>query len=138
MTCEVVGLTWDPDAGTLEPGSYHPTLPDGANRVGASTAETLAHPSGRFVYVSNRGHDSVAVFRVGEGTDLSRVEVEPAGVETPRGMGLTPGGRFLLTCGQKSGGVTSFEIDPATGALSPTGSRADVPAAVSVRTLTAE
>ncbi len=138
MTCEIAGLTWDADAGTLTVAGYHDTLPAGANRVSASTAEVLVHPSGRFVYISNRGHDSVAVFRVGDGADLSRVEVEPAGVKIPRGMGLTPGGRFLLTGGQKGGGVASFAIDPATGTLTPTGSSVDIDAAVCIRTLTVE
>ena len=138
MACEVAGLTWDAAAGTLTVAGYHDTLPAGANRVSASTAEVLVHPSGRFVYLSNRGHDSVAVFRVGGGADLSFVETEPAGVKVPRGMGLTPAGRFLLTGGQNGGGVASFAVDPATGALTPTGFSADVDAAVCVRTITVE
>ena len=131
----VAALSWDAAAGALAVGDDYDTLAAGADAAANTTAETLVHPSGRFVYVTNRGDDSVAVFRVGAGTDLERVAVTPAGVKVPRGAGLTPGGRFLIVAGQDSGDVASFAIDPSTGALTPTGSKVAVPGAVSVRTM---
>ena len=128
-------LAWDADAGTFSPLDDEPTLP--AEFGGDSTtAEVRVHPGGRFAYVSNRGHDSVAVFEIA-GDALKPVEVEPATVKTPRGMALTPDGSFLLVAGQDSDDVTSFRVEPETGALTPTGSRASVPAPVDLLPLAA-
>ena len=120
-------LDWDAGAGRFTIRQAYSTLP--ADFDGQSTtAEVRVHPNGRFAYVTNRGHDSVAVFRLGPDDGggaggLSLVEIEPATVQTPRGMNLTPDGRFLLVAGQDSNDVTSFRVNPDTGALTPTGSR---------------
>jgi 6-phosphogluconolactonase len=87
------------------------------------------HPSGRFLYASNRGHDSIAVFAVDEATGrLTFRGAEPIRGRTPRHFAIAPGGRFLLAAGQNSSTVTVFAIDPSTGALEFTGRTVAVPA----------
>lgn len=103
-------------AGSLEPGQTEPTLPrdyQGNN----STAEIKVHPNGQFLYVSNRGHDSLAVIRIDEsGEKLSFVATE-ATEKTPRSFDIDPSGQFLLSAGESSGRLAVSRIDPKTGRL---------------------
>lgn len=111
---------------SLEPRQRVSTLPE--RFTGFSTAaELVLHPGGTILYASNRGHDSVAVLRVagGEG-DLSLAGTTPVAGQGPRFIGLDPAGRHLLSANQSSGEVVSFAVDPATGALAPTGHRLPV------------
>ena len=135
MTAEVLALAWDGDTGTLTPLQTRSTLP-GDYEGGKSTAEVRVHPNGRFVYVTNRGHDSVAIFAIGDDGRLTLSEVAPLGVKVPRGMNLTADGRFLIACGQNSNDVVSFRVNPDTGALTSTGSRVTVSKPVDVLPLT--
>ena len=91
------------------------------------------HPSGRFLFGSNRGHDSIAVFAIDEakGT-LTLVEHEPTQGSIPRGFGVDPSGTFLLAANQRSDSVVVFRIDQKTGALTPTGHTVKVGTPVSV------
>jgi 6-phosphogluconolactonase len=99
------------------------TLP--ADWSGTSTCAAIRiHPSGRFVYASNRGHDSIFAARVDEERGaLHPIGTWPAGGRTPRDIALTPDGRFLLAASQDEHGITVFAVDPDTGALTPTGHR---------------
>jgi 6-phosphogluconolactonase len=97
------------------------------------TAEIVVHPSGKFLYASNRGHDSIAVFTI----DAVKGTLTPAGDistkgKTPRNFALDPTGNFLLAANQESNNIVVFRIDTATGALTPTGQVADVPAPVDI------
>jgi 6-phosphogluconolactonase len=83
-------------------------------------AEIAIHPSGRFLYASNRGHDSIAVFSI-EGLTLNRVAIVPTGGKEPRHFAIDPTGNFLLAENQLSDTIVEFRIDPATGKLTPTG-----------------
>jgi 6-phosphogluconolactonase (cycloisomerase 2 family) len=79
-------------------------------------------PSGRFVYVSNRGHDSVGIFRVDEpGGLLSAVAWEPTKGPTPRFIGLDPSGAKLYAANQRADTIVEFEVDEANGLLAATG-----------------
>ena len=70
------------------------TLPDSHANKRNSTAELLMHPSGRFLYCSNRGHDSIAVFEISETSGMMKlVEIQVLGVKTPRGFGIDPTGQ---------------------------------------------
>lgn len=92
-----------------------------------TAAEIAVHPSGRFVYTSNRGHDSIACFGVSE--DGKRLELKghvPTGGKTPRFIGLDPTGRYLLAANQDSHNVVVFRIDETTGGLLPTGREVSV------------
>ena len=98
-----------------------------------STAEIEVHPSGKFVYGSNRGHDSIAVFSVdpAEGT-LTQVEFVSTMGKTPRGFGIDPTGSFLIAANQDSDSLVVFRINPDTGRLTPTGQKLEAYTPVSV------
>lgn len=126
----VSAFRWDAKTGTLSPIGTVPTLPadfDGEN----TTADIEVHPSGRFVYASNRGHDSIAVFAVDEATGAltPRGQTKTGGM-TPRNFTQDPAGKFLLAANQKSNDIFVFRIDQKTGALTPTGQRIEVPSPV--------
>ena len=101
-----------------------------------STAHVLVHPSGRFVYGSNRGHDSIAVFAVDEVTGrLTAVGHQFTGGRTPRNFEIDPSGTFLLAENQNSDSVVTFRIDLESGLLTPTGKVARIPMPVCIRFL---
>lgn len=129
----VTAFAYDADRGTLNPIGAVSTLPEGFEGR-SSTAEVQVHPSGRFLYGSNRGHDSIVVFALDSETGkLSYVEHEPTGGRTPRGFGIDPTGTYLLAGNQDSDLVVVFRIDPQSGALEPTGHEAKVPMPVCVK-----
>jgi len=112
------------------PGGAEPTAAD-------SGAEIVVHPSGRFVYSSQRGPDNIAVFARDASTGrLTLVEHVSSGGKTPRGFGIDPSGRWMLVGNQKSDQVVVFAIDPKTGRLIATGQTVEVgaPVAVTFRT----
>ena len=88
------------------------------------------HPNGRFVYVSNRGHDSIAIFAVKEDGTLEACGHASTQGKTPRNFNLC--GNYLLAANQDSGIVVVFQINEKTGSLSPTGSSIKVPMPVCV------
>ncbi len=104
------------------------TLPEGFDPKNNSTAEIALSPNGKFLYISNRGHDSIAAFAVGEKDGkLTLVEHVPSGGKTPRFFMLDPTGQFLFSCNQSSGNIVVMKIDQETGKLTPTGSEIKVP-----------
>jgi 6-phosphogluconolactonase (cycloisomerase 2 family) len=112
---------FDPERGALAALQTVTTLPAGFTGSN-TTSEIAVAPSGRFVYASNRGHDSVAVFAVdpAAGT-LAPVGWEPTRGKTPRFIGLDPAGATLYAANQDSDRIVAFRVDPDTGALTPTG-----------------
>jgi 6-phosphogluconolactonase len=133
----LTAFRYDAVRGALEEVQTVPTLPEPVE--GNSTAEVQVHPSGKFVYGSNRGHDSIAVFAVDADTGrLTLVEHEATQGKMPRNFGVDPTGRFLLACNQGSDTIVSFRIDPETGALAPSGHQLDVPAPVCVKFVATE
>lgn len=125
---------WDAKAGTLKEIAAVNTLP--ATFTGTSyTAEVVVHPSGRFLYGSNRGHDSIALFSLDSKGMPSFVDTFPSGGAFPRNFNIDPSGRWLLTANQNSGNVVVYSIDPKTGRLSDTGNKIDVSGAVCIRFL---
>jgi 6-phosphogluconolactonase len=103
-----------------------------ADITSGSSAEIAVHPSGRFVYGSNRGHDSIAVFAVGAGGALTLVEYQSTRGRTPRNFAIDPAGRWLIAANQQSGTLAVFGIDRHTGALTPVGPLTSVGAPVCV------
>lgn len=101
-----------------------------------STAEIEVHPNGRFLYGSNRGHDTIAVFTIdsSEGT-LALVEHVPTQGKTPRNFKIDPSGNFLIAANQDTDNALVFRIDPSTGRLSPTGQTLQLGAPVCVEFL---
>ncbi len=120
---------YDADRGTLHHLQHLSTVPGGVNTHGYSTAQIVVHPKGRFVYVSNRGHDSIAIFEIDEvsGTAI-RIAVESTSGQTPRNFMIDPAGRFLYVANQDSGTIACFSIDPGNGLLARTERPARVPA----------
>jgi 6-phosphogluconolactonase len=96
-------------------------------------AEIAVHPSGKFLYASNRGHESIAVFAIdpAKGT-LTFVAHVPTGGKEPRHFAIDPSGKFLLAENQFSNNIVVFKIDTVTGGLAPTGQVAEVPSPVNL------
>ncbi len=97
------------------------SLPKNVN-LRSTGSEIVVHPSGRFVYVSNRGHDSVGAFAIDdEDGAVEPIEWYPTRGETPRAIALDPAGRFLYAANQGSDTIVTFRVDTSTGRLHETG-----------------
>ncbi|MDI9550045.1 MAG: lactonase family protein [Chloroflexota bacterium] len=127
----------DSEKGTLTELQTVSTLPEGFQ--GRNTcADIHVHPSGRFVYGSNRGHDSIAVFAFDEKSGhLSLREHVSTQGSCPRGFALDPSGRYLLAANQNSDTIVVFSIDAKSGAVRPTGVRAEASTPVCIKLLAA-
>jgi len=130
----VTAFSFDGKQGRLTPIQTLSTLPESVtDRAGYSTAEIAVHPNGRFLYVSNRGHDSLAIFSIDQTTGkLAFSGAEPTRCQTPRHFAIAPGGKRLFAAGQSSSTVTAFTLDPETGKLSFTGNSLKVPTPVCI------
>ncbi|MEE4540590.1 lactonase family protein [Streptomyces sp. V4-01] len=130
----VIVCGYDPATGTLTPGSPQPTVPAGSPVSGRNyPAEVVVSANGAFVYVSNRGHDSVARFAVQNGgAGLRLLDAVPSGGAYPRHIALDPTGTLLFAANQNSGTVARFHVDPATGALTSAGGGYATPTPVCV------
>ena len=134
----VTAMKYDAARGKLTEIQTIPTIPV-AVKPEYSTAEVVAHPSGRFLYGSNRGHHTIAVFEIDEKTGtLERIQNEPTRGETPRNFNLDPTGRFLFAENQKSGTIVVFRINQDDGTLHATGDVLEVPRPVCIRMLAVE
>ena len=97
-------------------------------------AEVQVHPTGKFLYGSNRGHNSIAVFTVDRDSGrLTAVGHQAEDIKTPRNFGIDPTGTFLLVANQDSNSIVLFRINDKTGELTPTGVKVEVPAPVCVK-----
>lgn len=123
-----------PVTGALASFQTLSTLPPGEEKgMGMSTAEIYCHPSGRFVYGSNRGHDTIVVYSVNQQTgELTYVENQATGGKTPRSFGIDPTGNFLLAANQSTNDIHIFRINQQTGELDPTGHGIQCPTPVCV------
>ncbi len=111
-----------------------PTLP--ADFSGENTcADIHVHPSGRFLYGSNRGHNSIVVYAIdGETGALTFVGHHGTLGDWPRGFAIDPTGRFLIVANQRSHDLFTFYIDQQTGVLEPTGQKVEIPAPICIKT----
>lgn len=136
MTVNVI--KFDVKANKYEVTQTLSTLPAGeAPKKGQSTAECRIHPNGKFVYVSNRGHDTVAVFK----WDAAAQKLAPAGhitgdIKTPRNFNITPDGKWMLIASQDGGKVGIYAIDPETGMAKQTDNAVKIDKCVCVKFLT--
>ena len=119
----IIAAGYDPETGALTPAQTLRTLPVGAPATPRNyPAEVVVSADGKFVYLSNRGHDSVALFAVEQGgARLRFVEAVSTGGKYPRHIAFDPTGRILFAANQNSNTVTSFRVDLATGRLRPSG-----------------
>ena len=133
MASTVTAFAWDGRKGRLKELQTLATLPEGFAGDN-STAELELHPTGRFLYVSNRGHDSIAVFAVDQRDGRLRfVEHQGTQGKTPRSFGIDPSGQFLLAANQGADTIVVFRIDQKTGRLTPAGQRVQVGKPVCVK-----
>jgi len=131
----VTAFSYEPASGTLTEIQSITTLPNGF-AGSSSCAEVRVHPSGKFLYGSNRGHDSIAVYRINPAKGTLRfVEHEKADIKTPRNFNIDPTGKFCLVANQGGNSVAVFRIDQKTGALEPTGKKISVGKPVCIRFL---
>ncbi len=132
LASSVTAYSWDGQRGALKALATLPTLPEGF-RGQSYTAEILVHPSGRFLYGSNRGHDSIAVFTiVPETGHLTLVEREATRGKNPRHFAFNPSGEWVIAGNQGSDTLAVFRIHDRTGALSPVGPLVNVGAPVCI------
>jgi 6-phosphogluconolactonase len=132
LTSTVTTFRHNADTGALEPLQTISTLPADYTRSN-STAEVVVHPSGKYLYGSNRGHNSIAIFAIdpNAGT-LTPVGHEPTQGRTPRNFNIDPTGVYLLAANQDTNTVVVFRIDPATGRLTAVGAPVEFPTPVCV------
>jgi 6-phosphogluconolactonase len=135
MNLTVTAMSYDPEKGEFKKLQTISTLPkDVKDTKGFSTAEVVVHPSGKWLYGSNRGHDTIAIFKIDEKTgELTAVGHQGKGVKVPRNFAIAPGGKFLLVANQAGDSIVVFKIDQKTGELEPTDIVVDVPAPVCIR-----
>jgi 6-phosphogluconolactonase len=135
LASTISALAYDAQRGTLTEVQTLGTLPAGFDK-GNSTADIHVHPSGKFLYGSNRGHDSIAIYSIDQATGkLTAVGHQPTGGRVPRNFNLDPSGKFLLAANQDSDNVVLFRVDPDSGKLTPTGQELSVPRPVCVQFL---
>src|SRR4030095_610759 len=137
MKSSVTAFTYDAEKGTLAQIQTISTLPaDKQDLKGNSTAEIQVHPSGKFVYCSNRGHNSLAIFTVDEKTgQLTAAGHQSTLGSTPRNFGIDPTGQLIVACNQATDNVAVFRVDAASGKLTQVGALVSVPAPVCVKFL---
>ena len=132
LNSTVTSYGWDAQRGALKTLATISTVPR-RFRGNNSTAEIRIHPSGLFVYGSNRGHDSIVVYRVGAASgNLTLVEHEPTRGKTPRNFTIDPTGEWLIAANQNSDTLAVFRISDRNGALTPVGPLVKVGSPVSV------
>jgi len=118
--------------GSLTPLQTVPTLPPGTPAKDATVAEIALSPTGQWLYVSNRGCDTISVFAIDADGKLTLMQNAPALVKMPRHFALDPAGQWLITAGQKDNRIAVLKIDPKTGQLSATDQSATVGSPVCV------
>jgi 6-phosphogluconolactonase len=133
MAATVSVFSYDGAAGVMRPLQSISTLPRGFDGA-KEDAEIEVHPSGKFLYASNRGHDSIAVFAIdaNQGT-LTLIEYASTKGQTPRSFEISPGGALLFAANEKSDNIVVFRIDQKSGRLTATGKVLDVAEPVCVK-----
>ncbi len=130
LNSTVTTFAYDPGNGTLKDFQVVSTLPKGFQGRN-DDAEIAIHPDGKWLFASNRGHDTVAVFAVDPSSGMLRPAGEfPTGGKEPRHFAIDPTGRFLLAENQNSNSIAVLRIDPATGALTQVSKTDSVPSPV--------
>ena len=132
LNITVTTFRYDESDGSLTEVTTISAVPEGTDKDRLSCAEIVVHPSGQFIYTSQRdlrtrgddspiGRNSLSVYRVGEEGTIQRTQTISAGVRIPRNFNVHPSGKWLLAGGQLSGDVQVFSIDEKSGELAPKG-----------------
>ena len=133
LSNSVTALSWDTRRGSLEELQTLSNLPEGFQGTN-STAEVVVHPSGKFVYGSNRGHNSINVYAIQPDGRLQVLENTSTAGRTPNNFAIDPTGRWLLAANQMSDNIVAFSIE-GDGRLKPTGQTLGVDTPMCVRFL---
>ena len=132
LSSTATSLAYDAKKGTLKEIGTASTLPPGFSGRN-DVAEAAVHPNGKFLYVSNRGNDSIAIFSIDPGNrTLAPAGGIPTGGKEPRHFAIDPTGKYLLVENQFSNNIVVFKIDPLTGGLTPAGQVVEVPSPVDI------
>ncbi len=135
ISCTITVFDYDQARGSFAALQTISTKPDPV-KPGDSTAEVVVHPSGRFVYGSNRGPDTLAIYSADPASGkLTLVGFQPTGGKSPRNFAIDPTGQFLLAANQNSDTIRVFRVDQGTGRLAPVGEPAACPSPVCIRFL---
>jgi 6-phosphogluconolactonase len=132
LNSTITAFAYNKAKGTLTELQTVSTVPDGFSGTNYC-ADIHVHPSGRFLYGSNRGHDSIVAFQILGDGKLNILKHEPVGGKWPRNFGVDPSGSFLLVANQNTDNVVTFRIDPRTGWLQATGQVTEVPMPVCLK-----
>jgi 6-phosphogluconolactonase len=129
-------LSYDAEKGVLKTLKTVSTLPKDVKVIPSySTAEVVVHPSGKYVYGSNRGHDSIAAFKLDESTgDLTLIGHASEGVKEPRNFNIDPTGQWMIVGSQNASKVVVFKVET-DGSLKPTGQSIEVGTPVCIKFL---
>jgi 6-phosphogluconolactonase len=134
----ITAFAYDGRKGELQKLKTVSTLPkdfSGNN----DTAEIKVHPSGKFLFASNRGHDTIALFSIDSKTGaLTLVDHFPTQGKTPRNFEIDPSGKFLFVANQETNNIVVFQITPSTGRLTATKQTVEVPAPVCLKFMAVE
>jgi len=118
LTLAVTAFDYDAEAGTMKAIHTVDALPENVEETFLSASEIRMHPSGKFVYSANRGHDSITAFAIDQTTGrLSVIENEPVRGSWPRNFNLDPSGQWLLAAGRDSNTVAVFKVNQETGGI---------------------
>lgn len=138
LQSSITSFTYDASRGALQKLATVTTLPKGFSGSN-DAAEIQVHPNGKFLFASNRGHDSIAVFSIDTRTGaLTLVDHFSTQGKTPRNFEIDPTGTLLFVANQDSNNIVVFRIDPNDGRLTPTGQTLHVPSPVSLKFMAAE
>lgn len=130
----ITAFEWDGERGALREMQTVSTLPETFMGRNTTCADIHVAPSGRFVYGSNRGHDSIAAFAIDQATGaLTPLGHTPTGGQTPRNFAIDPSGTFLFAANQNTDTIVTFRLDGETGLPIPTGQVTSVPSPVCLR-----
>lgn len=133
LSSTITAFRYDADTGSLTELQTIPSVSE-PTTVQNFPADIHIHPSGRFLYMSNRGHNSIAAFTIDPVTSkLSPLQLTPTGGDWPRNFAIDPSGDFLIVANQRSDSIHSFRIDSMSGRLRATGQHVSVPAPVCIR-----
>jgi 6-phosphogluconolactonase len=133
LDLSVTAYKYDDKAGTLTEVQTISTLPEQAREVPSSGSEIRMHPSGKFLYTANRGHDSIAAFKIDPQTGkLAFIEHESIRGCHPRNFNVDPTGNFLVVAGRDSNTLSAFRINPDAGNLVYAGSVVNSPSPICV------
>lgn len=134
LSSTITSFDYATDTGTLTQRQTISTLPDDFSGK-SFTADLKITPDGRFLYGTNRGHDSIAIFRIADDGQLQRVGIEPSLGKGPQNLLITPDGRWLMCANMPGNNLVVFAIDAPTGALHATAEPISIPMPACIRWL---